>query len=73
MIEGHLKEVFFKYNRTHTHTCLLSQLKQVIKEYSTGQLGTLTNSDWKEASVTFSDYGTGVRIVSFTSQGKIAH
>ncbi|CAG2215023.1 NPHP3 [Mytilus edulis] len=49
---------------------LMSDDGQVIKEYTTGELGSLTNSDWTEASVTFSGYGPGVRIVTFSSKGK---
>ncbi|XP_063442021.1 uncharacterized protein LOC134722338 [Mytilus trossulus] len=49
---------------------LMSDDGQVIKEYTTGELGTLTNKDWLEASVTFSDYGSGARIVTFSSKGK---
>lgn len=43
-----------------------------MKEYTTGELGTLTNKDWQEASVTFSGYGSGARIVTFSSKGMLS-
>ncbi|VDI38996.1 Hypothetical predicted protein [Mytilus galloprovincialis] len=63
--QGHCSGGFYCFTAQ-----LMSDDGQVIKEYTTGELGSLTNSDWTEASVTFSGYGPGVRIVTFSSKGK---
>ncbi|CAG2252128.1 NPHP3 [Mytilus edulis] len=63
--QGHCSGGFYCFTAQ-----LMSDDGQVIKEYTTGELGTLTNKDWQEASVTFSGYGSGARIVTFSSKGK---
>ncbi|XP_052059702.1 uncharacterized protein LOC127700331 [Mytilus californianus] len=63
--QGHCSGGFYCFTAQ-----LMSEDGQVIKEYTTGELGSLTNNDWQEASVTFSAYGSGVRIVTFSSKGK---
>ncbi|XP_076109505.1 uncharacterized protein LOC143078527 [Mytilus galloprovincialis] len=63
--QGHCSGGFYCFTAQ-----LMSDDGQIIKEYTTGELGSLTNSDWTEASVTFSGYGPGVRIVTFSSKGK---
>ncbi|KAL4236673.1 hypothetical protein ACF0H5_005057 [Mactra antiquata] len=44
---------------------------ETLTEYTTGEIGTI-NADkkWQKASNTFTNYGTGVRIVAVTSKGK---
>ena len=44
---------------------------QTVKSFSTGEIGRIYKENaWQEATVTFSDYGPGVRIVAFTSKGR---
>ncbi|XP_063416845.1 uncharacterized protein LOC134699089 isoform X1 [Mytilus trossulus] len=51
---------------------LLSADRKVLKEYTTGEVGPLyyLHSEWEEANIIFSDYGSGVRFVAFSSKGK---
>ncbi|VDI57556.1 Hypothetical predicted protein [Mytilus galloprovincialis] len=72
-------QVFEMYRQGHCgggFYCLTAQLMsengKVLKEYTTGEIGSINiaNAPWNEASVLFSDYGPGVRIVAFTSKGK---
>ncbi|VDI39379.1 Hypothetical predicted protein [Mytilus galloprovincialis] len=51
---------------------LLSTDRKVLKEYTTGEVGPLyyLHSEWEEANIIFSDYGSGVRFVAFSSKGK---
>ena len=45
---------------------------QIVKYYITGQIGSIyRDNKWEQASVTFSDYGPGVRIVAFKSTGTV--
>jgi hypothetical protein len=52
---------------------LFSKIFQILKEYTTGQLGPLyyLKEEWEEANVVFSNYGPGVRIVAFCSKGTV--
>ena len=45
--------------------------QQTVKSYTTGRIGTIyKQSVWQEATVTFSNYGPGVRHVSIQSTGE---
>ncbi|XP_078619476.1 uncharacterized protein LOC144886633 isoform X1 [Branchiostoma floridae x Branchiostoma japonicum] len=43
---------------------------EVIKRFSSGEKGNLYSGQWHEEKVTFTDYGTGVRLVGVQSSGK---
>ena len=44
---------------------------QTVKQFSTGEIGRIyKDNKWQEATVTFTDYGPGVRFVAFTSKGE---
>ncbi|CAI9733595.1 Hypothetical predicted protein [Octopus vulgaris] len=44
---------------------------QIMKQFTTGEIGKIyKNNEWQEVSVTFSDYGPGVRGVAIESYGK---
>ncbi|XP_053394800.1 uncharacterized protein LOC123525710 isoform X2 [Mercenaria mercenaria] len=49
---------------------LLTESGETVSEFSTGQIGSVYNAKWLEASHVFTNYGPGVRLVGFSSKGK---
>ena len=48
---------------------LLRHGRKVVREYTSGQITDLNPNKWNKETVTFRNYGTGVRIIHFESSG----